>query len=519
MALKQSLFQEGEPPRPDARFNAAEYCLSGSGAPRTKAALVLVSAIDTPPQIWRYGEVSDAVRRIAAGLKAYGLRPGDRVMLRLGHEPEFPLFFFGALAAGGIALPTSSQLSPQETAYIAEDAAPRFFVGASATAFDGIPETAATARLGGAAIADLLAFPKHADFEDTAGEDPAYLVYTSGSGGRPKGVLHAHRAVYARRMMWDGWYGLRADDRVLHAGAFNWTYTLGAGLMDPWAIGATTIIYDGPRDPTIWGRIAQAHSATIFAAVPGVYRQVLKYDDTARVAFQELRHGLTAGEKLSQTVREDWETTTGKPLFEALGMSECSTYVSSSPKAPVKHGASGRPQRGRRVAILPVDGDDTPLPIGGLGVLSVHKDDPGLMLGYWGSAARSEASFRGDWFLTGDLATMDEDGYVAYQGRADDLMNAMGYRVSPQEVEDVLNQHPSVIECAAAELRVKEDVSVVAAFVVLQSEASSDALKTFCAERLAAYKTPKEILIVDSLPRSANGKLRRRDLAAKHAKV
>ena len=113
-------------------------------------------------------------------------------------------------------------------------------------------------------------------FAATGPDDPAYMVYTSGTAGRPKGVVHAQRAAWARRMMWDGWYGLRPDDRVLHAGAFNWTYTLGAGLTDPWAIGATALIYAGPADRAVWPRLCAAHGATIFAATPGVYRQMLE---------------------------------------------------------------------------------------------------------------------------------------------------------------------------------------------------------------------------------------------------
>lgn len=514
MTFTQSLFDEGAPEPAPERFNAARYCVAGADVDPEKPALLVLSEAEGAPRIWTRREIADRVMRVAAGLKARGLRPGDRVMLRLGHEPAFPLLFFGTIAAGGVALPTSAQLAPEEARFIAEDAGARFVAESAALSVETSGEL-----LDEAAIAGLIDHPERAAFADTAADDPAYLIYTSGSTDRPKGVLHAHRAVWARRMMWEGWYGLRPDDRMLHAGAFNWTYTLGAGLMDPWAIVATAIIYDGPRDPAVWPRIARAQGATIFAAVPGVYRQLLKYGEDLEEGFATLRHGLTAGEKLPGELREAWTLATGKPLYEALGMSECSTFISSSPSAPVREGFSGRPQRGRRIALLPQDGGEKPVAIGDTGVIAIDRRDPGLMLRYWNRPEEEAASMRGRWFLTGDLGEMDEDGYVAYRGRADDLMNAMGYRVSPQEVEDVLSAHPAVAECAVAEMTVRADLSIVAGFVVPSVDVGANALIAHCAEHLAAYKTPREIVFVETLPRSANGKIRRKDLAAAHSRA
>jgi 4-hydroxybenzoate-CoA ligase len=190
------------------------------------------------------------------------------------------------------------------------------------------------------------------EFENTAADDPAFLIYTSGTSGTPKGVLHAQRAAAARAPMYQGWYGIHADDRLLHAGAFNWTYTLGVGLMDPWANGATSVVYDGPRDPQIWPEILTASNATLFAAVPSLYRRILKYGEVSEGSFPNLRHGLTAGEALPAELYHAWKARTGRELYEALGMSEISTYLSSSPIVPVKPGSPGRPQTGRKVAIL-----------------------------------------------------------------------------------------------------------------------------------------------------------------------
>lgn len=367
-----------------------------------------------------------------------------------------------------------------------------------------------------------MACEDHLEYAHSHADDPAYIVYTSGATSQPKGVLHAHRAVWARQMMFDGWYGLHEDDRVLHAGAFNWTYTLGAGLMDPWAKGAGTLIYNGPKDPGVWPRLASKHGATLFAAVPSLYRQMLKYADHISEGFANLRHGLTAGEKLSESVRDQWIKATGKPLYEALGMSECSTYASSSPTVPIKPGFTGRPQIGRRVAILELDeGSTKTVDTGKSGLLALHKSDPGLMLHYWNRTAQTQAAYRGDWFLTGDLAALDEDGYLEYLGRADDLMNAQGYRVSPQEVEDTLTLHPDIQECACAEIQVREDIRVIGAFIVTKGEAQPTAkdLSAHSSARLAAYKVPKEYIFVDALPHTVTGKVQRAKLPALYAKL
>jgi Acyl-coenzyme A synthetases/AMP-(fatty) acid ligases len=299
---------------------------------------------------------------------------------------------------------------------------------------------------------------------------------------------------------------------MLHAGAFNWTYTLGAGLLDPWAAGAATVIHAGPRDPGVWGRIAAAQGATLFAATPGVFRQWLKYGEDVGAAAAGLRHALSAGETLPESVAEAWRAETGKPVYEALGMSEVSTYLSFSPEAPPKPGYAGRPQPGRRIAVL-APGTDRPCPVGETGELAVSRRDPGLMLGYLNDEAATAAAFCGEWFVTGDLAEMDAEGNVAHRGRADEVMNAGGYRVAPQEVEAALLAHPAVSEAAAVEVRPRPDVSIIAAFVVAEG-VDAPALSDWLEPRLAAYKRPKRITLVDALPKTATGKLMRKALAA-----
>lgn len=495
-------------------FNIARYCLAhAAAATPDKTALIVVADADAPlteAERWTYGELDEAVRRVAAGLLAEGFKPGDRIMIRMPNTSEYALMFFGALAAGIVPLPSSSQLTPAEADFLVSDSA------SSAVALaPGMSMTAENIRLFDAeAIAALRSHEPLTDYASTGANDPAFLVYTSGTSGRPKGVLHAHRSAWGRRPMYLGWYGMAASDVMLHAGAFNWTYTLGVGLTDPWANGATTVLYNGEKDVQVWPKLMEKTGATLFAAVPTLYRQILKYCDLGAYSLSALRHGLTAGEALSPALLAHWREATGKELYEALGMSECSTYVSTGPGMEIRDGSPGKPQPGRCVAALPVDGGSEPLPAGETGLLAVHRSDPGLMLGYWRRPDEEAEVYRGEWFIGGDLASFDADGYMWYHGRADDLMNAMGYRVSPQEVETALTGHPDIQEVAVTELHVREDVSVIAAFVVPKEASEPDAasILKWAADKLAAYKCPREVIFVDTLPRTANGKVMRRAL-------
>ena len=508
------LFPQTGPGWSGASFNLARYCLDQGAGDARPALLVADGPEGSIVETWSYGALREAVARTAGGLAAYGLAKGARVLLRVGNTSEFPLLFFGAIAAGLAPIPTSTMLTQAEVDLILADS------GAALVIADGsgaMPSAPGGAIVLGPADTAALGAAAPVPFAQTAPDDLAFLVYTSGTSGRPKGVAHAQRVVLGRRPMREGWYGLGPEDRLFHAGAFNWTYTLGAGLMDPWSVGATSIVHLGERPPEAWPDLLEATGATLFAAVPGLYRRILKYARVTPGRFPALRHGLTAGEALKPALHAEWIAAAGRPLYEALGMSEISTYVSCGPHVPTRPGSPGKPQAGRRVAVLPVDPDapgaDQPLPVGPSGILAVHRSDPGLMLGYWGLPEETAAAMRGAWFLTGDVARFDADGYLWYEGRADDQMNAFGYRVAPEEVERALAGHPHVAEVAVTETRAGE-VSVITAFVVLRDGVPPDAapLEAHAALHLADYKRPRAYRFVAELPHTASGKIQRRAL-------
>lgn len=501
--------------QPPERMNMAAYCLAQSARERPdKIALIVVRNLsETEHETWTFAQLQDAVLRVSGALKATGLQRGDRILIRLDNTSAYAVLFFGALAAGIVPIPASTELTEQESAFLLADSGAAAVALADHHAVTGVSNGIRTLRLSD--VTSMIKSGPNGCYADTAATDPAFMVYTSGTTASPKGVIHGHRSAFGRRPMYQGWYGIGPNDRVLHAGAFNWTFTLGTGLTDPWANGATSIVYTGEKQPEIWPDLIRQTGATIFAAVPGLYRQILKYAPDGLLHLGKLRHGLTAGETPPATLFDDWQARTGTPLFEALGMSEISTYLSSSPSVPRKPGTVGKAQAGRRVAVLPTSGESTPLEAGEEGLLAVHRSDPGLMLGYWGRPEEEAEVFRGEWFTGGDLAIIDAEGYVTHLGRANEIMKALGYRVSPLEIEAVLSQHPAIAEIACAELRVREDVSVIAAYIVPRAGTvvTPEDIKAYAADRLAAYKCPREVVVIDALPRTPNGKVQRSRLS------
>lgn len=487
-------------PCPDP-FNMAAYVLDGSGAPDDKIALAVLAL--SGAERWSYGKLRTAALGTGTGLLNAGLKPGDRVMLRLGNTVDFPLAFLGAIAAGLIPVPTSSQLTAPEAGKLAQIIQPAAILQApDVPAPEGdwrsIPQT------------DLRGMR---DLEPVTPEmgDPdrmAYIIFTSGTSGTPRAVCHAHRVVWARRMMWAGWYDLQPTDRLLHAGAFNWSFTLGTGMMDPWACGATALIPADGTDPKALPLLLKRHDATLLAAAPGVYRKFLK--DHPSLSLPKLRHGLCAGEKLPEALRTAWAEATGTGLFEAYGQTEISTFISGNPARPSATGTLGAPQDGRLVAI--VDETGQPVPRGTAGTIAIDHRDPGLMLGYLDAPEATAEKRCGDWFLTGDQGIMDENGFIIYRGRDDDLMNAGGFRVSPLEVEAALSHIEGIHEVAVTDVEIKPDVRVIAAFYTADADLDEAALTAYAEANLARYKQPRIWVHLTELPRNPNGKLRRKEL-------
>lgn len=483
-----------------APFNLAQYVLCNAGADPSKSALEVLGEAQ---EHWSFGALENAVRGVATGLFESGLKPGDIVMLRLGNTPDFPIAYLGAIAAGMIACPTSSALNAREIKKMAATIRPSAVLLDDAIAAPDILSSLTIPLTDLRSMYDLPSLAWHMSDPERA----AYMVFTSGTSGTPRAVVHAHRAIWARKMMLRDWSVITSNDRMLHAGAFNWTYTLGTGLMDPWSVGATALI---PQDGTSidrFGELIADHKASIFAAAPGVYRKMLKQD---LPKFTHLRHVLSAGEKMAPSLHESWERATGTNVYEAFGMSECSTFISSNPDKPAPVTALGKPQRGRRVSLR--NKEDNEVQRGQVGEISIHRSDPGLMLGYFNLETGTHTDIDDDWFQTGDLGHEDTAGMIHYDGRNDDMLNAGGFRVSPLEIEAAFHTVDTLTHCAAIEIRLKADTSVIALCYCASNVVHESTLHALATDMLARYKRPRIYHQCDTLPLSANGKLLRRVL-------
>jgi acyl-coenzyme A synthetase/AMP-(fatty) acid ligase len=349
----------------------------------------------------------------------------------------------------------------------------------------------------------------------TKADDPAYLVYTSGTTGYPKGVLHAHRALLGRQPASQYWfnYSEKAQDRIMHSGKFNWTYVLGSGLMDPLYLGKTVIVHEGKNDAQQWLDLIQKHQATIFIGVPTIYRQILQKTTATNSDLSSLRHYMSAGEHLSDEVLSQWRERFGLDIYEAVGMSEFSYYLSQSKFRPIRPGSAGFPQPGHNIKILNPDTLEE-VDMGEEGMISVPLDDPGIFLSYWNLEEETAKYKHDNYFFTGDYAKYDADGYIWFLGRKDDIIKSFGYRVSPYEIERVYKGHPDVADCAAIGEELEKDKVLVVCYVILKPDSTTtpDDLASFGKQHLAAYKAPKTIYLAHDFPRTKNGKILRKDI-------
>jgi acetyl-CoA synthetase len=468
-----------------------------------------------------YGELARRTSRFAQHLRDLGVAAGDRVLVRLPNSIDYPTAFLGAMKRGAIAVPTSTLLTAAEVRYLLEDsqAAALVIDEAAWTSMRATLEHAGQLKhviLAGAALEDALA--KVTDFEPphaTRADDPAYLVYTSGTTGYPKGVLHAHRSLVGRSPASTYWFDFDANavDRIVHSGKFNWTYVLGSALMDPLARAKTVIAHEGRNDAATWPRLIAKHSATIFIGVPTIYRQILQKTQFTRADVPALRHCMSAGEHLSDEVFALWKERFGLDIFEAVGMSEFSYYLSQSKHRPIRPGSAGFPQPGHDIRLLDPE-TLTQAARGDEGMICIPESDPGLFLRYW-NLPEETAKLRHDgWFFTGDYARYDEDGYLWFLGRKDDIIKSFGYRVSPYEVERVMKSHPAVADCACIAEDAGNDKRLVVAYVIPQAgnNVTADELLAFGRDRLAAYKSPRIVYIAKDFPRTRNGKILRREI-------
>ncbi len=467
--------------------------------------------------------------QFAQALRMLGVEPGERVLVRLPNSLEYPVAFLGTMKRGAIAVPSSTLLVAEEVRFLVEDSAAvamvihksmwpdlsRELVGIDSlrhvilSGEGGVPEN--TEGFECHDLGSVLSRTENwQQVHPTRADDPAYLVYTSGTTGRPKGVLHAHRALIGRTPASRYWFDFQPGDRILHSGKLNWTYALGTGLMDPLYEGKTVVVHEGDNDAATWPHLIAKHRCTIFIGVPAIFRQILQKTDYSQEDVPSLRHCMSAGEHLSDDVLRSWKERFGRDIYQALGMSECSYYISQDKHLPIQPGSSGLAQPGHDIQIM--DSNLQPVADDQEGMICIPGDDPGLFLGYWRRDAETHDTMREGWFLTGDYARRDRNGYIWFMGRRDDIINSFGYRISPHEIERVMKAHPGVLDCVALGYEIASGKTLVTLCAVLRPRAkvTAEDLLTYGKQHLAAYKRPRLIYLAHEFPRTKNGKVMRR---------
>jgi acyl-coenzyme A synthetase/AMP-(fatty) acid ligase len=273
------------------------------------------------------------------------------------------------------------------------------------------------------------------------------------------------------------------------------------------------IVHEGKNDAQKWLDLIQKHAATIFIGVPTIYRQILQKTTTTGAELTSMRHFMSAGEHLSDEVLTQWHARFGLNIYEAVGMSEFSYYLSQSIFRPIRPGSAGFPQPGHAIRLLNPETMEA-VATGEEGMICVPDSDPGLFLRYWNLDEETKKYKHDGYFFTGDYAKYDADGYIWFLGRKDDIIKSFGYRVSPYEIERVYKGHPDVADCASVGEEIEKDKLLVVAYVILKPDATAtaDDLLQFGKQHLAAYKAPKTIYIAHDFPRTKNGKILRKDI-------
>jgi len=481
-----------------------------------------------------FGEVSAGSHRVAHLLRSLGLAPGDPLIVMLPRVPEWHLVNVGALAAGILVIPSSTLLRPKDIAFRAGHSGAAAIVAsqgqlASVDAvraeLPGVRHYLALMDEGVAAPdgwIDLTEALAGMPDDDGAGaptraSDAALVYYTSGTTGPPKAVLHSHAYTYAQRYTSILWHGLRDGERIWTTSDTGWAKAAYGVLFGPWSVGAEVVLFNGRFEPRAEIAFLSEIDPHVFCAPPTEFRMLVK-EDLSRLSLPRLRECVSAGEPLNPEVIRAWRDATGLTIRDGYGQTESILMVGNFPGLPVRPGSMGLPMPGQRVDVIGEDGE--PLPAGEVGEIALHGTNPGLFREYWKDPAATAGCRRGEWYLTGDRATRDEDGYFWFVGRDDDVIISAGYRIGPFEVESALVEHPDVVEAAAVAAPDADRGAIVKAYVVLRPGIRGDAelarrLQDHVKQVTAPYKYPRSIEFIDELPKTVSGKIRRVELRAR----
>jgi benzoate-CoA ligase family protein len=469
-----------------------------------------------------YTDVLQQTWRAQHALALLGINPGERVVLLTNDGPDMVAWFAGCLRSGVVAIPVSTMLTGADVGMIANDAQAVMLVVSSeyhaliATTMEKAPSLREVVVLDDqpvepndhapwSSFTDVAEVPVIATTADAA----AFWLYSSGTTGLPKGVMHRHSSMeatyetYAREVL-----GVSSSDRFLSVAKLFFAYGLGNSLTFPFGAGATTILEPSRPAPLHYCSLVEKEKPTLFFASPGFVAAILD-TKTPDTAFASVRATITAGETLPADLQRRFSDRFGHPVLDGIGSTEALHIFLSNTMADQRPGSTGTCVPGYELRLMDDDGADVfePETPGYL-----HVRGPSTAMGYWNRPEATAAAFRSDgWARTGDVYTRSVDDHWTFLGRNNDMIKAGGIWVSPAEVEAVLIEHSDVLEAAVVGTRNTSGLEEVAAFVVARAGCTIDpaAIEAHCRDRMAAFKRPRQLIVVASLPKTATGKIQR----------
>jgi benzoate-CoA ligase family protein len=469
-----------------------------------------------------YQAVAEAVNRAGNALREVGVAPEQRVLILLSDSPTFVACYLGAIKIGAVAVALNLRAAPRDLLFYIRDSRARVLVleRAFLETYRLIErDLSDPPRLllvdgeypGGERLGPLMARQsERLEAVDMSRDDMAFWIYTSGTTGPPKAAVHVHKDVLNAEDYLGGALGVRPGDRLFATSKLFFAYALGNILFGAFRLGATSILADQWPGPEAVARTVEAHRPTIVFAVPTIYRNLLAANVARHRGFHEVRHYVSAGERLPESLWQRWREATGVEIIDGMGTSETIYMLLTNYPGEVRPGASGRPSPGVEVKLA--DGEGRPTPLGEAGILwarSASRADR-----YWNQQEKSQEAFRGAWFRTGDMYRIDADGYWFHEGRYDDLLKISGQWVSPAEIEDLMLTELPLRDAIVVGTVGSDDLMRLTLFAV-GPEGDFDAreierqIRMLATERLSVYKCPKWIRFIDAIPRTATGKAQR----------
>lgn len=476
-----------------------------------------------------YGELLEQAMKIANTFLSKGLKKGDVIIVMVPRSFEAYATYIGALKAGLTIIPSSEMLRAKDLDYRIQHAEAKAIVAFSqyvdeinqANHIEGLKLFVADKEETISNWEPLFAYAKDADTtftgEATIGEDIAFLAYTSGTTGNPKAAIHTHSWGYAHlRTTAEKWLGVQEGDIVWATAAPGWQKWIWSPFLATLGSGATAFIYTGKFVPSTFLSNLQNYGINVLCCTPTEYRMMAKEPNLSDYKVPHLRSAVSAGEPLNREVIETFEREFQVLVRDGYGQTENTLLIGTVLGMEPRPGSMGKPTPGNLVEVI----DEFGIPVGPgvIGDIAVHKSCPALFKGYYKDPERTTMQFRGDWYITGDQAKKDEEGYFWFEGRGDDIIISSGYTIGPFEVEDALVKHPAVKECAVVASPDELRGAIVKAFIVLrdpqlkEDPSIIETLQNHVKELTAPYKYPRKIEFLDELPKTISGKIRRVEL-------